>query len=229
MKRQLIKLAAAALAASMLLSVAACNKGGKGSGSGKSDSGKKITADMPWFDAKTVDVDIDYDKSRGLEYIYTQMAGADKDYVVTLTTGNYKMPTNIDWNNFNYNDYAIYLLTVIDRQTGESVNSFNLFDMMDEDAYPVGASYKNGVITVSTSIWDEKTANSKTVEIDVDPNTGAKLDSRDCGTGDGDAPRQFDLGDYSIILNSHWSENRSYYTVRVVSPDGESDDLEIKN
>ena len=227
MKKQFVKLAAAVLAASVLLSVAACNNKKSGGGS-STHSGKKITADMPWFDTKTFNADVGIDRKEDIEYTYTQLAGADKDYIVTMTSGNYKMPSNLDWDTVDYKDYVIGLLTVFDRKTGEKVNTFNLYDYMDEQAYPSGATYRDGNVLITASTWDDKTGVMGTVEMDVDPVSGELLDKRDVGTGNSDAPQIFDVGNYQVYLTSHWEE-KSYYSIRVKTSEGESEEIDIKD
>ena len=164
MKTTSVKIVSAALAASMALSVAACSK--QSGSKGESHSGKKITADMPWFDGEVKKIEPDIDTSKPLEYSYSELAGIDSDYLYVRTNGYYKMPTgnDIDWENFNYNDYSINLVSVIDRNTNETVNKIDLNENLDKNGYISGVSYFNGKLTVYETIYNDATYTSETTE-----------------------------------------------------------------
>ena len=94
MKRKLTKAVTALLTFSMLLSVASC---AKNKGESKSNSGKKISDDTPWYDAEMYEVEQGLDPNKETEYAFSRFVGSDDKYVILLTNGNYKMPDNIDW------------------------------------------------------------------------------------------------------------------------------------
>ena len=99
MNKFAIRIIASALAVSMIMPLAAC---GKKKAKNGCRSGVKITADMPWYDAKKLDVEVELDQSQKVEYTYNRLAGADDDYIVVITTGNYRIPDDFDWNKYNY-------------------------------------------------------------------------------------------------------------------------------
>ena len=77
MKNLPVKIASVAVIASMALSFAACSKKGGTDSRTESHSGDKIAADSPWFDSKTIDVDVNVDSSRKVDYASTSLVGAE--------------------------------------------------------------------------------------------------------------------------------------------------------
>ncbi len=130
------KLVAGMLAASiMLVPLTSCKKKG---GSDKSHSGDKITSDTPWFDSKVIDISPEIDQSKKLQYAYSQLAGTDDKYIAVYTSGSYEYPTgNIDWETFDYTEYQFETLTVLDRNTGEIVNTLDMESFIEmREKYP---------------------------------------------------------------------------------------------
>lgn len=241
MRRTIIKITAAVLAASMALSFAACNKGGKGggrsSGSGSDKdhgrSGDKISADMPWFDSKIIDVDIPLENSKDVEYAYPNLAGVDDENIVVLMSGYYKMPNgnDINWENFNYNDYAINIVAVLDRDTTEIVKTFDLTEDLPKNGYVDSALYEDGKITIRTTTYDDATFNMTTVETDIDPVSGNELDRRTVSGDDenGSIERSFKTGDYKVETSMNWDNNdNAYYVLYITDPDGDRDKIKLK-
>ena len=116
----------AAMVASLMLSVAACNKGSGASGEGglggllgggsgstsgvavtnESRSGAKISADSPWFDVKEIKISTKANPSKPVEYSTQRFGGIDKDKMLIITSGMYNMDNVTDAMlsdpNFNY-------------------------------------------------------------------------------------------------------------------------------
>ena len=110
MKRIPIKVLSCTLIAAMVLPMAACNKSNSKKRE-KSRSGQVISADSPWFNSTTRSFKADVDPKKTLEYASQQYVGSDDKYFALYTNGYYKIPSgNIDWNNFNQNDYSINLI-----------------------------------------------------------------------------------------------------------------------
>ena len=65
MNKMPVKVVSLVLAVSMLMPLAAC---GKKKAKNGSRSGVKITADMPWYDAKKLDVEVELDQSQKVNY-----------------------------------------------------------------------------------------------------------------------------------------------------------------
>ena len=226
MKNTLCKATAVALAASFVFSLAACNKSGKSGSHG----GRQITADMPWYDAKVIDFEPEYDKSREVDYLYTSLAGVDEEKIVLLTYGNYKMPTgnDVDWDNLDYSEYNINLLSVIDRASGETLKTLNFNDYFDADESPSAAVYHDGIITVNTTTWNPVTYDMTSRDVDFDLETMKILDTRDLGSGSQSTDKHR-IGDVEIEATSHWNDTNSYITLKVKTPDNTFEDIEIKD
>ena len=225
MKKFLSKTVSAVLAASMVFSIAACTKNGGKSGS---HGGRLISADTPWFDAKTLDIDLGIDESREKEYSYSQMAGMDEKYMVILTSGNYKMPSNFNWETDNYYDYVFANVAVVDRATNEVVNRIDIKDFIDKNAYPDNAIYKDGKILVSASTYDEKTYDVVYNEYDVDPMTGDILDTRVKETTD-QISGVYTAGKYTIETAGVWTEEKPYFNLYIKTADSEEKKVELKD
>ena len=150
MKSTATKITSVVLAASMALSFAACSKQGKTGGNGDdretSHSGDKIAADTPWFNSKVTTFKPEVDDSKPLEYCYSNLSGVDDDYIVVMTTGYYKMPNgnDIDWENFNYNEYSINQISVLDRKTYETVNTIDLAEGLSANSFIDTVTYRDG-------------------------------------------------------------------------------------
>lgn len=249
MKNTSVKIASAMLAASMALSFTACSDGGggkglslfgnsnnsSGSGRDKTRSGQKISADSPWFESKIIDVDIPIDNSKELEYTYPRLAGVDDKYIVAFVSGYYKMPdgNNIDWENFNYNDYAINIIGVLDRNTNQVVNTIDLTKNMPKNGYIDNAFYDEGKITLKCTSYDDLTYSMTMTETDIDPMTGNELAKREIES-DGDSygggvERSFKIGSYKIETQMMWdNDDNAYYILYVTSPDGNKQTVNLK-
>lgn len=224
MNKMPVKVVSLALAVSMLMPLAAC---GKKKAKNGSRSGVKITADMPWYDAKKLDVEVELDQSQKVEYTYNRLAGADDDYLVVITTGNYRIPDDFDWNKYNYNDYAIAMLTVVDRKTCETNLTIDLTDSISDNEFIEDASYSNGTVTAILSSYDEYTYEMVRKEVDYDVETGKQTDTREEEFGDSNIENTFQLGDYKVDTEMHW-EDEAWYTLYIRSADGSRKEVEIK-
>ena len=243
MKRTVLKITSALLVASMALSFASCSKQGKSggarsngssSGSGKeSHSGDKVSDDTPWFDGKITDVVIPFDSSKPVEYTYPRLAGIDDKYIVVFLNGYYQMPNgnDIDWENFNYNDYSINILGVMDRNSKEIVNTIDISKSIPKNGYVEGVSYKDGKATLRISTYDDITYNMSTIETDIDPISGNELDKRDIVVdeeGNG-VERTFFAGGYKVETSINWDNNdNAFYVIYVTSPEGDKSTVKLK-
>ena len=95
MKRIVINAVSAALAASFLFSVASCSKPKTGK------EAKKISADSPWFENKTVKVDQGLDETKKLSYTVHSPAGSDDKYIVFYNEGSYDCSEHFTEMNFD--------------------------------------------------------------------------------------------------------------------------------
>lgn len=224
MKKNL-KLVAGLLAASMLMSVAACSRNG---GSKGGHGGTKISADSPWFDAKKLEVELGVDTSKKTDYVYSSLAGLNDDYLIVLTNGNYAMPSNADWETVDYKDYSISELAVIDRKTNETVRTIDLNNVVEGNEYCDGAAvFEDGLVKLTATSYDDSTMTMKAREISIDPASGEVVGAEPMDDA-ASIENSFKVGDYRIDTCSHWNEEYNYYTLNVTSPDGEKKSVEIK-
>ena len=237
MKSTATKITSVVLAASMALSFAACSKQGKTGGNGDdretSHSGDKIAADTPWFNSKVTTFKPEVDDSKPLEYCYSNLSGVDDDYIVVMTTGYYKMPNgnDIDWENFNYNEYSINQISVLDRKTYETVNTINLTDGLSANSYVDTVTYRDGKLSAYITTYDDVTYNSTSVIKELDLLTGSVLDeyAGDTGSDDGYIEHSFAIGDYTVDTAMNWDNNdNAYYNLFITAPDGSKNKIELK-
>ncbi len=225
MKKHFAKAISALLALSMVFSIASC---GKKKSDNKGNSGKKITDDTPWFDAEIYDVDPGLDKEREIEYTYSRFVGSDENYTVILTNGNYKIPDNIDWNNYNYADYSISVLSEIDRATKKTVKTIDLNKDISSSEYAENARYMNGKLTVIYTAYNEQTWDMTVREKDIDIDSGNVTDTRDIGNT-GVFQRSFRVGEYMVETESNWNSELSFFNLNIISPDGSKQTVELKD
>ena len=237
MKSTATKITSVVLAASMALSFAACSKQGKTGGNGDdretSHSGDKIAADTPWFNSKVTTFKPEVDDSKPLEYCYSNLSGVDDDYIVVMTTGYYKMPNgnDIDWNNFNYNEYSINQISVLDRKTYETVNTINLTDGLSANSYVDTVTYRDGKLSAYITTYDDVTYDSTSTVKELDLLTGSVLDeyAGDTGSDDGYIEHSFAIGDYTVDTAMNWDNNdNAYYNLFITAPDGTKNKIELK-
>ncbi len=222
MNSKIIKAVTALLAFSMVLPLASCGKK-KGGASGK----KTISDDTPWFDTALYDVDQGLNQEREMEYVYSDYVGSDENNIIVLTSGNYKIPDKIDWATYNYSDYAISVLTIVDRATKKTVRTIDLSTKLKDSDYAENARYSDGKITVIYTSIEDKTWETLVKEMDIDIATGEITDTRDLGKT-GIYRKTFRLGDYTADSEMVWSSNLSYAILNVTSPDGSKKKIEIK-
>lgn len=226
MKRLLTKAATVLLALTMVFSAASCSK--KTGGGNKGNSGKKISDDTPWYDATFFEVDDGIDKSREIEYSYSNFIGADDKNIVVLTNGSYKVPDNIDWENYNYADYSISVISLIDRATKKTVKTIDLNKSLGSTEYAESARFLNGKLTVIYTSYDEQTWEMTVKEKDIDLDTGNVTDTRDVDST-GVYQRTFNVGDYSVESEANWNNENSFFNLIIISPDGSRQTVKVSD
>ena len=222
--KSLKKVAAVTLAASVLLSMAACNSK---KNSNQKHSGQKITSDMPWYEASPFEFDAGIDPDRELQYTYSQLIGTDDKNIAILTSGNYKYPDNVDWSTFDSTDYQISRLSILDKATKKTVKFFDLNSVISS-GYVDSASYSDGKITLNVSDWDMEKNAMVSKSVDIDPESGKQLDSRD-NKGTDSVQSTFTVGKYKVQLCAVWTQDDPIYSLNVISPDGEEHKYEFKD
>ena len=223
MKRIVINAVSAALAASFLFSVASCSKPKTGK------EAKKISADSPWFENKTVKVDQGLDETKKLSYTVHSPAGSDDKYIVFYNEGSYDYSEHVMETNFDFSEYYIHSIIVIDKTTYETVRIIDLNESVQgsvEDVF-----YSNGIITVRDVFLNDSRTKSKRSETYFDPATGAKTGSREIDNDEGAfsyIAKHYLLGEYTadgtIVFNGE--ENRTI-RISIFSPSGDRKNIEI--
>jgi len=227
MNKNILKIVSAGLVFAMVLPAASCGqKGGSGK---KSRSGDKVSSDTPWFESRELNIDLDLDPAREVEYSYQTLSGADKDRVVILTTGSYKQPETIDWGMYNYNDYAIYMVSVFDRNSGSTVNKIDLVKDMDSNEYVESTSYANGKFSVRTNSMTPDTYENISREKIYDLDTGTVAEVREIVTDSYyTSERSFQIGDYRVVTVMDWESTYQSYDLYVYVSDNDFDKVRIQ-
>ena len=204
MGRLFTKAVSALLTAAVLLSVSSCAK------NTSSKDARKVSADSPWFDCKTYDIDVGADPNRGIEDFYIQVAGADDKYLVVSAYGDYEGTEDqkmADWEAFFFE-----VITIIDRNTMTVVNTIDVRSTLDamSDEYVDRLTYTDGIIRVTTNLK----------ETDYDPATAGVLDTRSVTNNNMVLPDYYFAGEYLIEAMFDFSGDEGGYEITVRSPEG---------
>lgn len=243
MKKLPIRIMSAAMAASVMLSFAACNKagggsqifgGGSGSGSATSDqrrSGAKITADTPWFDANKLEIENGLNTTKPVDYSYSRLAGIDKDKLVILTNGSYKMEGISDADIMNgvvdYKAFQFSFVNVIDRSTGKSTKTIDLTTSLSPEDYVEDVELVDGKLICHVVSFDMKTYDTISKRVEIDPSSGEVLKTEK-EEQNSNIERTFNLGDYVVQTEMDWSGEEGAYKVHLNSPDGSTQSFDLK-
>ena len=224
MKRTIVsRTISLALIPVMLFSIASCGKKQAGK------TARKIAPEDPWFDAKVYNIEPDLDTGgKEIDYSTRKLAGADDKYIVVFSQGSYILPDN----NKEYftSDYRYFLATVIDRNTGEKINTINLNQYLSGNGYIRDVVYTNGIIT--SSIYKEDENGGSLAEIDNDILTGKKLSERDLGSSFevfGDKTR-IQAGKYTVLIGAGFDSTtfEPYCSLDIFSSQGKECEVKIQ-
>ena len=216
------KLLSAVLMAAMVLPAMSCGKTKESSKD--SDSGKSITADNPWYEAKEYTVDLGLDKSRDVSYCYSEFIGGDEDYVFIKTTAEYSHPGRL----YPESGDSVETVCMADRNTGETIKTIDLFKLLPEGCWPSGANYRKGVLEVTSSIYNEEQMTYVTKVIKYDLTTEKIIDESE-SEEEFFQKDTYDVGDYSLDVISQWTDDgNNYYKIDITSPDGSTKSAELK-
>ena len=224
MKRTIVsRTISLALIPVMLFSIASCGKKQAGK------TARKIAPEDPWFDAKVYNIEPDLDTGgKEIDYSTRKLAGADDKYIVVFSQGSYILPDN----NKEYftSDYKYFLATVIDRNTGEKINTINLNQYLSGNGYVRDIVYLNGIIT--SSIYKEDENGGSLAEIDNDILTGKKLNERDLGSSFevfGDKTR-VQAGKYTVLIGAGFDSTtfEPYCSLDIFSSQGKECEVKIQ-
>ncbi|MBR3143167.1 MAG: extracellular solute-binding protein [Clostridiales bacterium] len=187
---------------------------------------KKIKSNTPWYNAEILDFKPETDPDKTVIDLWQNLAGSDEKYIAVLSEGLYKIPDPGGAADM------IEMITLIDRATKQTVKTINLFDVVRKHERPEHASYHNGKIIVSVHRWDPDTNIYSDIEYIIDAETEKLLAAYDYGMADSGSqhPAQYYIGDYRIeVERADAMINTSYYVMRVFSPDGSMNQVDVKD
>ena len=203
-----------------LLSICSCEKTENKEEAIPVQSFDKILEDFPWFDFKTLDIDLGIQSSSAVDYFGTNVLGVDDKYVVTLSTVVYKNSgdtgTDSDMDGGNF----INLVSVYDRSANKTANIINLNNLNVNGAVD-NTKYTDGKLTVSSLTYDSTTNKTTITETDIDPLTGSisgtrQIDAEERNAVDG----SFDVGQNRIDVVRTWESDQEIFTLKINSSDG---------
>lgn len=230
MKNRFVKIAACILVVSMAMPLASCKKNESKGGSGNSISGKKIEADTPWFDSRILKIDQGIDPNRPVDVLDQRMLGCDDNKIIIESTGTYSLPEPVDLNSINMRDYTIFNVAVIDRNSGETIQSINMLDGLNASDSVNSAKYSKGKIYAQfIKVVDDITGTYEYYEKEYDPLTGAVTDTHTYDPYKPDFIHSVVVNGYSIDAESVWNadDNEGGYILHITSPDGKTNDIDL--
>ena len=137
------KVAACAMAFTVAMSAVLAS----GCGQKPKGKGEVIDADSPWYNMAKHTLDLGYDSSE-YEYLQSSAVGKIGDLYAIETYGQYKLPSDVNWEDVNFNDYVVENIDTFDEQ-GNHVSTIDLYE----------AVRNSGVIDVAQAALDEQMAN----------------------------------------------------------------------
>jgi hypothetical protein len=218
------KVAAVTLAASVMLSMAACGKKKEGS-----HSGKKIDSNMPWYEVTSYDIDIGIVPDKEIENAYTEKCGLDDDYIILKTQGNYKRPDDFDETKDNYNDYQLSTLSIVDRKAKKTLKTADLTTLFGTTDFVENISYSDGKIYLNITGYDPETYEATRKKVTMDVKTLEILDSAVLEASNASLIGSYKIGNHTVESFAEWGENATQVYLNVTSPDGETKKIDFSD
>ena len=207
---------------SIIVSITSC-------GTYNSSHAKKvISPDSPWYNSEFIDVELGVDTDRQIEDLWQQYAGSDEKNVVIFTDGYYKSDdSNAEE---DYKKYKISVLAVIDRRTKTTVKSIDLVKKLPNVISIDSVTYANGILVIRSQAPDSNKLIRRDYIIELDTwNVINTYESElDYNHYDFTEKNTFPAGGYLIEPICDRRGEKSFYTLRVISPDGEVKETEVK-
>ena len=227
--RATLKATSVLLITSVLLSVVSCSKK-------KERVREVITADTPWYESKTIKLDCGFDNDAKVQYCSQKYIGSDDKNYFIYSYGEYVVPADVDWENYDYTAYRFNWISVVDKATGEFVKKIDLKNVEGAYDYVSSAWCSDGKITLrfdprqkSMEEWDKEIIK----EVDLDPETVKITDKREFEALEGEN-EQFIIyvGDYKVIPVYYWNPENctgllDKFSLKVKDPDGTETKVEI--
>ena len=210
---------------SIALSITSCNS--------KEPSGKndEISSDAPWYNAEVVDFKLETDSQKRLELLFHCLAGADNNYIAILSEGYYKVNAWTD--DIEYKDWLIYVVSIIDRTTKQTVKTIDFISILGKWAYPTNVNYIDGKLWVYADTYNPDTSISMNIEYEIDPVTEIVLNTREINNSEDDTANwildSYNVGRYKLLPEQAITDTGSYYVLRIIEPDGTIAEVEVKD
>ena len=194
-----------------------------------SDHGKKvISPDSPWYNSEFIDVDLGVNTDRQIEDLWQQYAGSDNKNIVIFTDGYYKSDNSNAEQDLK--NSTISILAVIDRSTKTTVKTIDLVKELPDVICYDSVTYANGVLVIRTQAPDENRLIRRDYIIKLEPwNIIKTYESElDYNHYDFTEKNTFPVGGYLIEPICDSRGDKMFYTLRIISPDGELKETEVK-
>ena len=222
--RSLTKVAAVTLAASILLSMAACSKKKEGG-----HSGRKITSDMTWYEVTSYDINTGVDPDKEIESSYTEKCGFDDDYFILKTQGSYKTPANFDETKDNYSAYQISTLSIVDRKAKNTLKTVDLTKLFESNEYVENVNYSDGKIYLTISGYNLETYEATRKKVTMDVKTQEILNSEVLEANTASIIGTYKIGNHIVESFMDWNSETASPFLNVTSPDGKTTKIDIPN
>ena len=203
-----------------LLSICSCEKTESKEEAIPVQSFDKVSEEFPWFDCRTLDIDLGIENSSIVDYFGTNVLGVDEKYVVTLSTVNYNNSGDAGVDSDMSGGNFINLVSVYDRTTNKTVNIINLNSLNVKGAVD-DTKYSEGKLTVSSLTYDSSTNKTTITETDIDPLTGSILGTRQIDAEERIAvDGSFNIGQNRIDVVRAWESDQEIFTLNIHFPNG---------
>ena len=221
-----IKTIAVILMLSIALSIASCSSG--------NSRRNKVSADSTWYDAEVIDFKLETDPQKHLDGLSHRLVGTDNDYLVILSDGAYHVKAWTD--DIEYKDWLIYVVSIIDRTTKQTVKTIDFISILGKWAFPTNVNYIDGKILVYADTYNPDTGISMNMEYEIDPVTEKVLNTRDISNSIDPTTHiasliqdSYNVGEYRILPKQAFTDTGSYYVLRIIEPDGTIAEVEVKD
>ncbi len=217
------KVASLLLLLSMILTISSCRENNNKNMSSKGNN--CISANSPWYDGFVINVDMGVDTTRQLEYLRSSLAGADDKQIVIYADGYYKPDGRAITSGA---DVAVKNIIVIDRTTNQVSKIIDLYNILNGHDWPENAIYDNGQLIIKGNSWKEETGESFKTDFYIDLESEKLIMSYDSErNNDLYYTGSYNIGDYRIETISNQRGEFKSYILRVYSPDGAINDVNI--
>lgn len=186
-----------------------------------------ISADSNWYEGEIIDVKMDLDSSRIVDFLDTSFAGADEKYIVLFSDGYYKVD---NWDVIKKNsDFAIMQAVIIDRNTKRTCKTIDLYNVIEETDWPEKASYCNGQLVIRCESWESKTDEYYSADKYIDIETEKIIEThRISQQGNLDSIKIYNIGQYRLEVLYDANSTPGSYVLRTHLQDGKYNDAFIK-